>query len=195
MRFVKDDLTGKKFHRFFVIGEDKERKTKNRSIKWKWLCDCGRETSIRSDHLKSGRTKSCGCFHRERASNVRKELNKKSSLPKGQAHFNRMYSDYKRKAKERSICFEFSKEQFFLLTQENCHYCGSSPAYFTPHKGMNGAFIGNGVDRKDNSAGYTEENSVTCCFTCNSAKRALSYKEFILWVCCVYYHIGKTFYD
>lgn len=37
----------------------------------------------------------------------------------------------------------------------------------------------NGVDRVDNTKGYTLENCVTCCAEANYAKRALSYADFI----------------
>ena len=32
---------------------------------WRCLCDCGRETVVKTSHLRSGRTVSCGCVHAE----------------------------------------------------------------------------------------------------------------------------------
>ncbi len=32
---------------------------------WRCLCDCGQKSIVRDDHLRSGQTKSCECFHRE----------------------------------------------------------------------------------------------------------------------------------
>jgi hypothetical protein len=52
-----------------------------------------------------------------------------------------------------------------------CFYCGHSEIYGV-----------NGVDRKDNAVGYTLENSVPCCATCNFAKRQMTVAEFIAWV-------------
>lgn len=37
----------------------------------------------------------------------------------------------------------------------------------------------NGIDRKDNQNGYTPENSVPCCKTCNQMKGTLSVEEFV----------------
>lgn len=35
---------------------------------WECMCDCGRPTVVTASNLKSGRTQSCGCIARERAS-------------------------------------------------------------------------------------------------------------------------------
>lgn len=57
---VKNDLANKTFGRWYVIQYDK---------KGKWLCQCSCEEktirSVRADQLKSGKSKSCGCYHRD----------------------------------------------------------------------------------------------------------------------------------
>lgn len=35
--------------------------------RWKCKCDCGNETIVLGKHLRSGNTKSCGCYQRQRA--------------------------------------------------------------------------------------------------------------------------------
>ncbi len=57
-----EDLTGQRFGRLTVIerAENKGKKTC-----WKCHCDCGNETVVCASHLKSGATRSCGCFNRE----------------------------------------------------------------------------------------------------------------------------------
>lgn len=58
-RFI--DLTGQKFGRLTVIkkvGIDKYGK----SI-WLCKCDCGNEKEVKSDNLRRGVTKSCGCYN------------------------------------------------------------------------------------------------------------------------------------
>lgn len=59
-----DDLTGRKFGILTVLEFDS--KTKNRKIKWKCHCDCGNETIVTGENLRSGNTKSCGCIHKEK---------------------------------------------------------------------------------------------------------------------------------
>lgn len=41
---------------------------KHRSAMWKCLCDCGKEIIVKGCQLRSGKTKSCGCFQKELAS-------------------------------------------------------------------------------------------------------------------------------
>jgi hypothetical protein len=57
------DLTGQRFGRLTVLsfaGLDKRR-----HAQWLCRCDCGKNTVVRSDRLKCGGTKSCGCFEKE----------------------------------------------------------------------------------------------------------------------------------
>lgn len=40
----------------------------------------------------------------------------------------------------------------------------------------------NGIDRIDDSIGYTIDNCVTCCRTCNWAKGNKDYSEFLFYI-------------
>lgn len=66
------DLTGQKFTRLTVLGLH-EIRAKNSY--WHCVCECGNKMITRSDALKSGRAKSCGCLHKESASNICKSRN------------------------------------------------------------------------------------------------------------------------
>jgi hypothetical protein len=61
MAIVKD-LTGKVFGMLTVISRESSRKP---GTYWNCLCECGDVAVVRGDHLKDGRTKSCGCYIRE----------------------------------------------------------------------------------------------------------------------------------
>lgn len=58
------DLTGQVFGLLTVIEKDHTAKTANGSTKvyWKCHCECGNDTIIEGNSLKTGNTKSCGCI-------------------------------------------------------------------------------------------------------------------------------------
>ena len=74
-----DDLTGKRFGKLVVLNEAEKigmpGKSRWRS-RWNCLCDCGKQTTVFSTSLKSGNTKSCGCF---RLAILRSKVGNKSS--------------------------------------------------------------------------------------------------------------------
>lgn len=56
------DLTQQKFGKLTVIGrDDSQEKSRNRAY-WLCQCECGNITSVRSDSLRSGAIRSCGCL-------------------------------------------------------------------------------------------------------------------------------------
>lgn len=62
------DLTGLRFNRLTVI--EFAGTNERRESFWKCKCDCGNETTVRSQSLKSGITKSCGCLQKEKMQEV-----------------------------------------------------------------------------------------------------------------------------
>lgn len=52
------DITGKKFNRLTVL----KRKSKRAPLFWLCRCDCGSETIVRGDRVRTGAIKSCGCL-------------------------------------------------------------------------------------------------------------------------------------
>jgi len=61
-----DDLTGMRFGHLLVLS--RSRNARGRTM-WNVICDCGVHISVRSDSLKSGNTKSCGCEKIRKAAN------------------------------------------------------------------------------------------------------------------------------
>ncbi|MBO7677730.1 MAG: hypothetical protein J6S49_09510 [Erysipelotrichaceae bacterium] len=62
------DLTGQKFGRLTVLGIYK-RATHGKTFTWKCKCDCGNETFVSGNHLKSkSGAKSCGCLKKQKCS-------------------------------------------------------------------------------------------------------------------------------
>ena len=64
-----NDLTGKKFGRLTVLYRDKEYQTQHNSryVYWRCKCECGNEVTVKGILLTQGKTKSCGCLHREQS--------------------------------------------------------------------------------------------------------------------------------
>lgn len=66
---TKEDLTGRAFGRWLVLGqaEDYVDKNGNHSAMWRCKCSCdnGTEKNVSQRNLKSGKSQSCGCLHNE----------------------------------------------------------------------------------------------------------------------------------
>lgn len=97
------------------------------------------------------------------------------SNPKGNNTYQKKYRNtpnglinlYKGKAKYRGIPFFLTKEEGINLLIGNCTYCGDLP---NPC---------NSIDRVDSSLGYTKDNCVSSCWTCNMMKMDLPLEMFI----------------
>jgi len=82
------------------------------------------------------------------------------------------YSDYIRHAIKRGIEWDYetmTEEVCYKLMYSQCYYCGK--IYEQDEYKL-------GIDRKDNSKGYTVNNCVTCCRMCNFLKGTHSEDNF-----------------
>lgn len=169
-----NDITGNRYNKLLVKRYVGKNTYKNNL--WECICDCGKVVISEYSDITRERIKSCGCM---------KVINsiKKHTLPFGESSKNALYSQYKFRANERGLEFALSKEEFIAITIKNCHYCG-----IEPRKTMSGSVKGNGhhtyngIDRVDNREGYTSQNSVAACTTCNQAKHATTVEYFEEWI-------------
>lgn len=102
--------------------------------------------------------------------------------PKGETGLKKLYSCRTREALRANRVFNLSLEEFRAITKSTCHYCGKPPEQVFKIIEKDEAwshYVYNGVDRKDNSKGYTLENCVPCCWICNRAKGGYSYEFFM----------------
>ena len=76
------------------------------------------------------------------------------------------WAGYRRNAKDRNIEWSLTKKEFDNFWKAKCYYCGKQIEYL-------------GIDRMNNKEGYTVENSVSCCETCNRMKYTHTKEEFI----------------
>ena len=77
------DLTGMKFGRLIVLNRAEN---KGNLTAWNCICDCGNKTVVTSGNLKTGHTKSCGCYRDE----VRPENSKKTLIDLTGKRFGRL---------------------------------------------------------------------------------------------------------
>lgn len=74
-RFI--DLTGHVYARLEVL-DFAGRDSRTRHV-WRCICDCGKETFARADHLRAGRVTSCGCLRDEGIASVNRTHGEKGS--------------------------------------------------------------------------------------------------------------------
>lgn len=160
---------GKKFGRLTVLGTVPRYYSNRRYTSYKCLCDCGNtvETALIN-------AKSCGCLQKEMVS----ERSKKEF---GFAAKNEVWNYYKRNAQTRNLEWSLSKDQFNKLVQDSCFYCNIN-AEDLWETASGSSFVRSGIDRFDNSKGYTIENCVSCCKICNRAKGSMPGEMFLKWI-------------
>jgi len=146
-----------------------------------FLCECScihKTRRIISGHaLRSGGSNNCGCKWRYSIRNV-------------DAPFNMLLGNYINSANKRNKSFNLSLDDIKRLSQDICFYCGQQPmATLKPFGKHN--FVYNGIDRIDNSLGYTIKNCVSCCKNCNTAKLDMNVDQFKNWITSVYLRLCK----
>lgn len=196
------DLTGEKFGRLVVESFDKIERSKSGKSSWhRWwcVCDCGVRKSIVRGNLtaSNGATVSCGCFQREDVS--RRQLH--CWLTDQDRAKRRMYSTAVGRAKRSGRDFVIDYEEFVRLSGRSCYYCGSPPSNTHTFKSASkyeqrvAKENYSGLDRVDNSKGYTLDNVVPCCKRCNLSKREMSVDEFSNWIARAYQHMRKSWWE
>lgn len=166
------DFKGKKLDKL-TIKERTWQEGKTGTL-WKCLCDCGKECVKTSAQLGTGRIKSCGC------SSWMKHHNRADV--KGNPSARIEWHNIRGGAIRRGYSFELTFSEYLIIAVQNCNYCGEPPSREIKRGNAAYAFIGNGIDRVNNSDGYTLTNSVACCSICNRAKHTLSAEEFREWI-------------
>lgn len=155
--------------------------SQRRSV-WAVVCrSCDNKKIL--EKSKISRSKNCGC---KKGRATKKALKQ----PPGSKGMVKLYKTYQYGAKSRGLEFNLSLEFFAQITKKNCAYCGVSPKQKSPKTSasqredtkQHQVYIYNGIDRVDNSKGYTEDNCAPCCKFCNYTKKTHTKEEFMDWI-------------
>jgi hypothetical protein len=166
------DLTGHKYNFWTVM--HKGEKTKDRSFFWICKCDCGTVSDVRSNHLRNGASKCCGCKGNERL--IQRSIGNKHGLKHGladhplrgiwKAMISRCYNDKNKYYKNYGgrgirVCDEWKND---LVAFYNWSI-------------SNGWVKRLSIDRKDNNNHYTPNNCQWITISENSRKNCILGKE------------------
>lgn len=161
-------LIGNRYGNLIVQSLDDTR-TNNGECRWKCLCECGNFIILPTSKLTIQQRKDCGCI-------------KQQYIAKGMPIKRQLYIRYRKDAKVRGYIFNISFILFLQLTQKNCYYCDVEPNQNFRISKNGEIYKYNGLDRVDNTKGYSDDNVVPCCIICNSAKGKRSQIDFLNWV-------------
>lgn len=201
IKYIKLDLKGKVFGNLTVI-KAAGRIILNNNYKlsrvvWECLCSCGNTHLVQTAALNRNKINHCEeCVNTyKKTSLVKNYFSKMSKEEHTHYTFLNLYRRYKDNAKTYNRTFELTEEEFKQLTSSNCFYCDIKPhkkAQFYYHKKTKVEhYIYNGIDRKDNNKGYTLENSLPCCFSCNEMKKASTFENFVDKIKTIYNNLGN----
>lgn len=177
LKAISADLTGLKIGSLQILrfAGYLGRENTPKHAHWDTVCDCGETRLVRATRLLSQAVTQCtSCAHAlgsiKRTASV--------SLPPSEKKLRNRFGMYISNAKKRKISFELTKEEFSILITSPCSYCGSNEKI--------------GVDRENNTLGYSFQNSVSCCETCNYGKRTMTKERFLAWIERIYIHSIKA---
>lgn len=151
-------MIGKRFGKLTVI-ESAEIRTHSgiRRSFYKCRCDCGIETVKRRDHLKEGRVKSCGCYHRELAGKQAEAMGK-ANITHGQSRKGRETFTYVTWRDMRSRCKYKRNPSYAHYGGRGITVCSRWLVFENFLADMGERPTGTTIDRIDNNKGYSPEN-------------------------------------
>lgn len=150
------DMSGHRYGRLTVL--HREPNSRLGRARWHCRCDCGREATYDGANIRNGKSLSCGCLRGQRAGGG--HWPDKATATR--------WTYYRKHARERHLEWALGHDGFLRLTTSPCTYCGDPGSH--------------GVDRKDSLKGYTPDNCVPCCETCNRAKTDMPLADWLAWL-------------
>lgn len=167
------DLTGHRFGRLVAIRKLKQHF--NGNYIWEFNCDCGNVVEVKAGDVKSGNTLSCGCLKKD--STISRNILFKRK-PNNASNKNTLFNHYRNHAKNRRLTFSLTKDEFIILAESACFYCGETPQRGFRANKHSGEWQSGGIDRIDSAKGYSIDNVVPCCKQCNIMKLNYTQEQF-----------------
>jgi hypothetical protein len=161
-----ENITGRCFGLLTVIGPAGVC-TDNGTPYWECRCACGKGSLATYKQLYMGVAAHCGGH----------DDAKPEEDPHADAALLSAFESYKYGAAQRDLPWELTLDDFKVLTQQECYYCGDPPS--NKRKVFGYTYVYSGIDRMDNKRGYTAENCVASCKICNFMKRTMKKHDFI----------------
>ena len=159
-------LLGKRFGRFVVLARAENAK-RARCPRWLCRCDCGKEKIVRGQHLRQGRTTSCGCLLRE-VSSVRFTTHGMHGTPE-----ELMFRSARGRAKKRKLEFNL-----VLADIQIPKFCPLLGVKIMQNLGRRGPCPESPtLDRRDSSRGYTRDNVWVISHKANTIKSNSTLEE------------------
>jgi hypothetical protein len=155
---------GTKFNRLTFVSEAG---FKNKKRVCNWVCDCGNDTVIRLDAVKSGDTSSCGCFHKEQSSKSMSATFKKHGFTKLNIKLVQLLTLIKQR------CYNEKCKEYKWYGGKGIKVCEEwikNPSVFYEWCILNGWEKGLQIDRENNNGNYEPNNCrfVTREVNCNN---------------------------
>ncbi len=159
------------------------------------LCQgCNNQKEVGKQTLKRGTSTKClQCRYRSQRGKQYPWGPPQSSLSVEEIFVNRLFYRYRQHAEERGLEWKLTREEFSSIIKRDCYWGGCAPKmrFMRKHKkdvkrGRDVGMIANGIDRLDNSLGYTLDNTVPCCKEHNTMKSSLPANRFLELVKSVY---------
>jgi hypothetical protein len=153
MRGVSSVSVGDSFGRLTVIRRaPRNEAAKNRAVRWACRCACGAEVDVRSDQLRGGITKSCGCLSRDTAI--------ATHTKHGHAAGAKLSREYTAWVNMRKRCSDQSSRHWKNYGGRGIRVCGAWESSFEAFLAAVGKSPGKGyeLDRINNDGNYEPGN-------------------------------------
>ena len=101
---------------------------------------------------------------------------------KGASAWHALFVSYRNSARRRLLEFTISENELKSICSRPCVYCGIVPLQVYGRAKFFGSVLYNGIDRANNTQGYTISNCYACCKICNFAKGNMSEADWFIWI-------------